>query len=194
MIEPPYITAWTGELGYVVRPAPILRGTMALFARTGWRGRGVPIWGKISEERQRECALRRLCQVCHRPIRLTDVGYSLVPLKVLRWAGSSHGATHEPLTCSTCLPKVLRSCPAIRRMAADEHKDPLVALAVRRYGIAVQMIGPLYPPPDAASTDINGALAEAGCTAAASFAELVMEDFDEMAPAKLFERAGLVPP
>ena len=191
MVTPPYITAWTGEVGYVVRPAPILQGLPALFARTGWRGRGDPIWGKISEERQRECALRRLCQVCHRPLRAP--GYSLVPLRVLA-VSRGRGATHEPLTCAACLPTVLRSCPAIRRMAAGEHKDPLVGLRVSHYEVALQAIGPVYPPPDETSALLNVAMAEAGASAACAFAELIMVDFQEVAVADLYRGAGLVPP
>jgi hypothetical protein len=184
VIVPPYVTAWTGEEGYIVRHSPLVRGP-ALFSRQGRRGEGSPIWGKISEERQRECAAGRRCQVCHRPFRLHQApGYSLVPLRQIE----GHPATHEPLCCRGCLPVTLRGCPALRRMVAA---GGLTAIAVTEYKLAAQLLGPVYPPPDAVARDINAAIAEAGHQPAVGFIQLLLVKGDPLTPEQVFELAGV---
>ncbi len=59
-MKPPHITAWSGEVGYVIRPDPLVGNRPAVFAASGKPGDGAPVWGRISEERQRRAvALRR---------------------------------------------------------------------------------------------------------------------------------------
>lgn len=187
MTIPPYITAWTGEVGYQIRHAPIVGGP-ALFARTGARGDGSPIWGRISEERQRECAVRRLCQVCHRPFKLyREPGYSLVPLRDVCGAPS----THEPLCCKACLPVTLKACPALRRMVAAGGLTPI---AVTGYELAVQQVQAVHPAPDAAGLEINLALAEAGLSCAAGFVQLLLTSGGVLTVAQVFELAGVPVP
>jgi hypothetical protein len=184
MITPPYVTAWTSEEGYVVRESPLVRGP-ALFARRGRRGQGSPIWGKISEERQRECAAGRRCQVCHRPFRLyREPGYSLVPLRQIE----GFPATHEPLCCRVCLPVTLRGCPALRRMVAA---GGLTAIAVTEYQLAAQLLGPVVPPPDEAARHINAAIAEAGHRPAVGFLQLLLVKGTPMTAGQVFELAGV---
>lgn len=144
MITPPYITAWTGEVGYTIRPSPLLRGMPCLFSKTGVRGRGEPVWGKISEERQRECVVRRLCQVCHRPIR-RGPGYNLVPLRPIQLAGEVRGASNEPLTCHVCAGVSMKACPALRRLVSS---GVVQVLEVADYIVAPQLLGPVCPPSD----------------------------------------------
>lgn len=173
MITPPYITAWTGEVGYSVRPSPLLRGMHCLFRKTGARGQGEPVWGKISEERQRECVVRRLCQVCHRPIR-RGPGLSLVPLRPIELAGQVRMASNEPLVCYACASVSLKACPALRRLvAAGEHH----VLEVAAYVVAPQIIGPVHPPPDTTSWMINEALKAADLAWCVGFADLIPEKF-----------------
>lgn len=123
-MQPPYVTAWSGETGYAVRPSKLLGGTPALFRRDGMPGLGEPEWGIMSEERQRECALRRRCQVCHRPLRLAGHAYNLVPTRPILGMPS----TNEPLTCSACVPSVLRYCPGVRRHIDDGNEELNAAL------------------------------------------------------------------
>ena len=181
---PPYITAWTGEVGYRVRHAPIVGGP-ALFAATGARGEGSPIWGRISEERQRECAARRLCQVCHRPFRLhVEPGFSLVPLRDVCGVPS----THEPLCCRACLPGTLKLCPALCRMVAAGGLTPI---AVTGYDLAVQQVGAVYPAPDDPGAQINAALELAGVDSAAGFVQLLLTSGAVLTVAQVFELAGV---
>lgn len=183
-MRPPYITAWTGEEGYVVRHSSLVRGP-AFFARRGRRGEGAPIWGKISEERQRECAARRRCQVCHRSFRLhLAPGFSLVPLRDIAGLPS----THEPLCCRACLPVTLQLCPALRRMVADGSLTPI---AVTEYELAAQLLGPVYPPPDDVARSINEALVEVDGRPAVGFIKLVIVGGTPLTPEQLFELAGV---
>ena len=176
-IAPPYITAWTGEVGYTIRPSPLVRGQPCLFSKTGTRGQGEPLWGKISEERQRECVVRRLCQVCHRPIR-RGPGLSLVPLRPIQLAGQTRGASNEPLVCYACAPVSLRLCPALRRLVSS---GVIQVLEVAEYTVALQAIQAVEPPPDEAGRSINEALREAGLSWCVGLADLVPERFRALA-------------
>lgn len=130
MTKPPYVTAWSGEVGYAIRPSRMLDGRPAIFRATGRAGDGQPEWGIMSEERQRECVLRRKCQVCHRPLR-PRAAFNLVQPRDI---GLGVPATDEPPTCDRCVPTVLRLCPGVRRQL-----DAGVALLARvlDYGIAI---------------------------------------------------------
>lgn len=132
-MKPPYITAWTGERGYVVRHSRLI-DMPALFAAQGRAGDGQPQWGKYSEERQRECVVRRRCQVCHRPLRLADEpAFNLVALREVLGRTS----VTEPLTCRACVPAVLRGCPGVRQQLELGVATPL---AVRAYDVAVTFV------------------------------------------------------
>lgn len=134
-MRPPYITAWSGEEGLVVRPCPFAGNNPAVFAARGIAGTGVPQWGRLSEQRQRECAVLRLCQICGTRLRLpTTSGYSLVP-PVKHAATGENWTTHEPLCCASCLPQALTHCPAIKRLLAS---GGLVPIAVTGYDLALE--------------------------------------------------------
>ena len=168
-MTPPYITAWGSELGYVVRPEPLLKGALALFCHTGKAGEGAPVWGRISEERQRRCAVLQLCQICGES--LAGVGYAIAislpgeDLATLPLRG------HEPMVCTRCLPRSFY-CPRIRQAYVEQA---LVIVAVRAFGLVPHRVGIHPDPVEEADIAVNQALVAAGLESAIDFVELLVE-------------------
>ena len=179
-MKPPYITAWTGEGGHVVRPEPLLAGRPALFERHGAAGGGAPLWGRISEARQRECVVRRLCQICARPIK--HRGFALV----LTHEETLEGLVlTEPLVCSGCLLMALR-CPVVRDAIAT---DGVVALDVAEYEVGA-VIYQLQAPESDNDRSVNAALLEAGVVEAIGLVQIILTgDEPQLTVAELLEAA-----
>lgn len=163
MKVPPFITAWSDEQGYVVRQDPLVMQP-ALFSQRGERGCGAPIWGRISEERQRFCAVLRRCQVCS-ALLPNGVGFSLVPCQAL----DGHLATTEPLCCQRCLGAVVGGCPALQRMRLEQALMPFL---VTRYRIALTMATPNTN--NDADPEILQAMTTSGCHTPVVFCWLVL--------------------
>lgn len=153
-MQPPYITAWSGEVGHVVRPEPLLSGTLALFCRSGSPGEGSPVWGRISEERQRQVALERRCQVCAG--KLGAFGYAVaMPIEPIGRPWVLPIRTDEPLVCDGCLPKAV-VCPRIRQAYRERS---LYIVAVTDYRTAAHILEPWPAPQDEVELAVNAALA-----------------------------------
>jgi len=163
-VKPPHVTAWSGEVGYVVRPDPIIGGRPAVFAASGKPGDGAPVWGRISEERQRRSCVLRHCQVCDAMV--VGYGYALV----LTHEETLDGLVlTEPMVCRPCLPMALR-CPAVRDAIST---DGLIALQVGHYEIGFQILGTTPAPESEADRLLNAALAAAGLRRCVGFCTLV---------------------
>jgi hypothetical protein len=172
-VKPPYVTAWTGETGYVIRPSALLGGHAALFRADGKPGTGQPEWGIMSEERQRECVVKRRCQVCHRTLKM-GFAYNLVmPRQILGMP-----ATNEPLTCEACVPMVLRYCPGVRRQI--EGGVALLA-RVRDYTVALTVV----QPADGGNEDLNLALKQWRGAPPVGFCQVLLVEYDRVTVGEL---------
>lgn len=132
----PYINCWTPELdeyAWTIRPDPTVNMQPAFFTSDG-AGVGEPDFTKQCLQRQRECAVHGLCQVCRRKISrgrylvLTDISVDVVEIDDV---GTCPVVT-EPWLCRRCLPYVLRACPGLRR-----RSDNLHAVLVTRFELVV---------------------------------------------------------
>lgn len=153
---PPYITAWTGELGQVARPEPLLGGHLAIFSREGRRGDGAPMWGHLNEERQRRCALLRLCQVCGELLPTEGIAV-VMPVDRLTRTNVLPCRGHEPLICFNCVPAALR-CPRVRQAHAAGN---LFMIAVSTYNVGMHILEGFEAPEDERELEVNAALAAA---------------------------------
>lgn len=159
----PYVAAWSSEDEIEIRREPLLGGRPALF-RGGRRGEGKPIFGKMDEARCRQVVLRRLCQVCARPL---DDGWVL---DVDRSAHADKPVLKEPPCCSECFVLTLQTCPGVRRLI-DAPPVRLIAARVARYQAVVTLLKPVeggdpqlneiltnwkgYPPAGACSVQLD---------------------------------------
>jgi len=131
----PYVAAWSSEAEPEIRREPLLGGRPALF-RSGGRGDGTPLFGRMDEARCRQVVLRRPCQVCARPL---DDGW------VIDDDRSAHAARpilREPPSCSHCFVLALQSCPGLRRTLAAPPPRLIVA-RVARYSPVVSLLRPV---------------------------------------------------
>lgn len=132
----PFVTAWSGEAGFAVRPEPLLSGHLALFAGSGERGEGSPRWGEMSEERQRRCALLQRCQICGE--KATPTGYAVaLPTNPEQTRVALPMRSHEPLVCRGCLPRVFW-CPRVRDAFL---RNRLFVVAVENYALVPETFG-----------------------------------------------------
>jgi hypothetical protein len=106
----PYVAAWSSETGIAIR-TDVLAGHRPAIYRTGERGKGVPMFGKMDESRVRRVIIERLCQVCARP--LGDTGYVVDSIK---GEMDRRPLLSEPLSCLRCFNVALALCPGIARM------------------------------------------------------------------------------
>lgn len=172
-MKPPYVTAWTGETGYVIRTSKMLGGHAALFRASGKPGQGTPEWGIMSEDRQRECVVKRRCQVCHRSL-VMGRAYNLVITKPILGCP----ATNDPLTCDGCVPTVLRYCPGVRRQIAG---GVALLARVRHYTVALTVLQPANDGND----DLNRAIAAWRGAPPVGFCQVMLADFDRVTLAEL---------
>ena len=152
-MTPPYITAWSGETGYTIRPEPFAERMPALFCHAGKQGDGRPVWGRISEERQRRCAALRLCQICGRAV--AGVGYALV---ITSATSIRDLVLTEPLVCRGCLPATLSVATA---SLTAGHPRRLLAFEVSHYDLTAVLLRSKKPETEA-DRAVNEALFEAG--------------------------------
>jgi hypothetical protein len=138
-IPVPYIAAWSSEKERYISEDNNAGGKLAVF-RTGRRGDGDPMFGKMDEARQREAIARRRCQVCR--VKLSgeqsfalDINYNSVK--------DSTPVIQEPPVCKSCARLALTICPGNRRRR--EHGE-LLAFEVYEYEILMQLLGPHYGP------------------------------------------------
>jgi len=133
----PYVAAWSEERDLRIGQCRFARGPAVM--RIQRPGRGVPILGKMDEQRQRECMALRLCQVCHLPVgapayaiespaecRLPD---RMIPMPLIL----------EPLACVECARKALAICPGLARA---REAGTLRCFEVRDYLLIAQYVGP----------------------------------------------------
>lgn len=106
----PFVAAWTSEDAIYVAPEPLIAHKPAIF-RSGLRGLGMPMFGKMDEARVRRVILRRLCQVCAGS--LGGTGYVVDTIK---GAVGRDPLLTEPLSCLRCFRVALALCPGIARM------------------------------------------------------------------------------
>lgn len=132
MDQVPFVVAWTGEVGHVVRPEPRLGGLPALFADRGNPGEGRPKYSDVSEARQRQCAMGRLCGVCGQHIPIGVNGVALIISDAQEYELLDGAGLTEPLTCTKCLVTPLQRCPRIREAIELSQLMPLL-VAVYHY-------------------------------------------------------------
>jgi hypothetical protein len=135
----PYIAAWSEEKERYVSEDNNAGGKLAVF-RTGRRGGGEPLFGKMDEARQREAVARRRCQVCRakldgEPSIALDINYNAVK--------DGNPVIQEPPVCRPCARLALTLCPGNRRRR--EHGE-LLSFEVYEYTILMQLLGPHYGP------------------------------------------------
>jgi hypothetical protein len=116
----PFVAAWSSEDAVRIAPEPLLARKPAMF-RSGRRGLGTPMFGKMDESRVRRVILRRLCQVCAGS--LASAGYVLDTIK---GAVGGDPLLSEPLSCLRCFRAALALCPGIAQM-----RDATRAIVVR---------------------------------------------------------------
>ncbi|MEU2222204.1 hypothetical protein [Streptomyces sp. NPDC018347] len=116
----PYITAWSTER---IEPRLVfVSGKLALRGQRRpagvlwkpWRadpGVGEPELGDVHGPRQRECMLRKLCQVCRRPAVRNELGWPWLLEDHRGEAGwPEREVTTHPPTCETCQPVAQVQC------------------------------------------------------------------------------------
>jgi hypothetical protein len=156
----PYITAWSYERVPLPR-LTVVSGALAMkgqrrAAGTLWKpwkdkpGVGEPEFGDVHGPRQRECMLRRLCQVCRRPVTANDLGWPwLMEAPADRPEGWPEGeVTTHPPTCEECQLVAMVQC--------TPNRGRFVALRVGRV-LTDGVYGRLYrptarPAPEGANT------------------------------------------
>lgn len=168
----PYVAAWSSEQAIVIRRDALLGGRPAVF-RDGGRGLGTPMFGKMSEERNRRVVLRAHCQVCNRPLR--GAGYVFAPM-----VGHASGApvVTEPLACEGCFRLSLAACPGIARL--QSHPRALAA-RVRRFSPIMVTLRPA----EGGDALLNHALASYAGPPPVGTLKIAVQDYDILAPAEL---------
>lgn len=151
-MKPPHITAWSGEVGYEIRPDPLIGEHPAVFAARGQQGDGAPVWGRISEERQRRAVVLRRCQVCDQHLSAPGLAFILTHETTLDGL-----LLTEPLVCRACAPAAMQ-CPRVREAIADEG---LIVIEVASYRIGMQILRLGDGEPSDANRELDAALLRA---------------------------------
>jgi hypothetical protein len=121
----PYVAAWSSETAaYVARDAVI--GNRPAIHRSGRRGDGRPVFGKMNERRTRRVVVEHRCQVCADPLR--GEGF-VIDIPYARTVGGDP-LVMEPPSCDRCFRVALSLCPGIARL---EGKRRLLVARVRDY-------------------------------------------------------------
>lgn len=132
----PYVAAWTSEATMVIRHDTLM-GEPAIF-RTGRRGEGKPIFGKMDESRVRAVVRGKKCQVCARPLGKESF--------VLDTPFGRYGTApimHEPMACEPCFRLSLALCPGIARL---RMRPRAFAAVVRAYECIASHVQPWHGP------------------------------------------------
>lgn len=116
----PYVGLWSSEIDrYIDLDTVMLDGRPALFNK-GTRGEGRPIFGKMSDHRQRECAVFAKCQICRRQLRPPFMAID-VTFSSMEHAGRRFPLLTEPFVCRRCGIYSLKTCPGLIS-AIDENR------------------------------------------------------------------------
>ncbi len=175
-MKPPHITAWSGEVGYEIRPDPLVGEHPAVFAARGQQGEGAPVWGRISEERQRRAVVLRHCQVCDQHLSAPGLAFILTQDETLEGL-----LLTEPLVCRACAPAAMQ-CPRVREAIAD---DGLVVIEVARYQVGVQILRLGEGEPNDANRELDAALIRAGRRSAVGLCIVANVEGQRIDPAAL---------
>lgn len=135
-----------------MRPEPLLDGRLALWS-SGAHGEGRPVLGKLHEGRQRECMLRRLCQVCRTPIPHGGIAMGAHSWSTMR--GKRVPLYTEPPACLACAALALAHCPGLRRA---REAGPLPVYRMRDFVPVLQLVGRNLPSALMAQIPVGGAV------------------------------------
>jgi hypothetical protein len=132
----PYVTSWSAEqdlldivverrgtgIAYLEESIHDRHGGVLWYRVAHNPGNGRPDFKKVHPARQRRAMIRLLCQVCGGDVgRTVDGVLWLMALGETddgNWPDYPEGvAAVEPPTCSACVRKALRMCPALRQGA-----------------------------------------------------------------------------
>lgn len=110
----PYVAEWTDEAVTYIEYEPELG--LPVVKTRGRQGVGQPVFGKMNPTRQRECVMRRHCQVCHH--HLESHGWFVV-----HWVSKDplgplvpdEPIIDEPPLCAPCARFSLEVCPGLTR-------------------------------------------------------------------------------
>ena len=162
----PYVAAWSSESGIRITRDPVIGNRPALF-RTGERGEGKPIFGKMDEARVRYCVSRRWCQVCARPF-----GAECFVADVVKGTyGRRSPIINEPACCERCFYLAIAECPGLQRQRARLR---FLAAKVRRYEVIASQLGVV----EGGDEDLNEALRNWPGDAPVGYLRLALIDYD----------------
>lgn len=133
----PYINAW-GPERIEVRPDPLVDGRMAAFHVDDYAAG--PDFTKQATQRQRECMVKGLCQVCglEVPWHARSLVVSSLSVDFRAIPGNPAAAViHEPWLCMRCVRIATRWCPALIRRT---DTTDLVVHPIRGPGDVIQTV------------------------------------------------------
>lgn len=173
----PHVAAWSSEGHSVIRYDPVVQ-RHAVFAR-GRQGRGRPLFGLFSAERQRHAVIGALCQICS--VKL-DEGGAWLPAHDRLIDGYNAGRPMflEPPCCEPCARYAAQACLGIAGRFAG-------LLNIFEYEPVIQLIdpgaGPLRGAERFDSTDSPADLARLSSIAlrhrgVAGHCKYVINDYD----------------
>lgn len=120
----PYINCWGAEVdehAWRLMHDPII-DRMAWFTAEALMGEGRAYLAKQNLQRQREVAVKGLCQVCRRGLipgpRWLLVSGSTAGFHTVTGVGEDELLVSEPWLCRRCLTYTLSTCPGIKRRMA----------------------------------------------------------------------------
>lgn len=118
----PYVNRWGPERveSLSLREDPHVRA-LAVFCDDA--DETEPDFTAQNMQRQRECMMRGLCQVCARAVPWSARNLVVAPLSVEQiWIGGRRAlAVTEPWLCGTCAVFAVRVCPALIRRRREEQ-------------------------------------------------------------------------
>lgn len=121
-IPVPYVNRWGPERveSLSLRQDPHVRALGVFCDDTD---QDVPDFTAQNMQRQRECMMRGLCQVCARAVPWTARYLVIASLSVERITmdGQESLVVTEPWLCGACAVFAVRTCPALIRRRRDEH-------------------------------------------------------------------------
>jgi hypothetical protein len=129
----PYVNIWSGEL-----PEETWRMTydtglkmLGIAMPVAKRGVGEPDFTRQAPDRQRECMIRRRCQICHVGTQCEWLVVSnSVGSRTIMYEGKKTLVLTEPWMCKPCADYAISTCPALIRRRRD---DDLILCKPIRY-------------------------------------------------------------
>jgi hypothetical protein len=117
----PYINIWSGEMPedtWRLATDPSL-GMPGIFVPAGCRGLGEPDFTRQAPDRQRECMIGELCQICTAPAAWIVVSNSM-STKTIVYQGKKRLVITEPWICASCAKYAIEVCPGLIRRRRDD--------------------------------------------------------------------------